>query len=72
VSAKVSRVWLEVSAFSVHSVYDELLIYPHYIDQCKKMFGLVFSNISTSRYYSTTKPGMPNWFITIQEIDKIL
>ncbi len=42
-SAKVSRVWLEVSTLNVHSVYDELLIHPHYMDQCREMFGLVFS-----------------------------
>jgi hypothetical protein len=72
VSARVSRVWLEVSVLSVHSICDELLIHPHYIDQCREMFGLVFSNISTSRYYSTTEPGMPSWFATTQERNIIL
>jgi hypothetical protein len=43
VSARVSRVWLEVNALNVHSVCDELLIHPHYIDQCEEMLGLVFS-----------------------------
>jgi len=43
VNTKVSRVWLEVSVFNVHSICDELLIHPHYIDQCKEMFGLVFN-----------------------------
>ncbi len=69
-STRVSRVWLEVSALNVHSVCDELLIHPHYIDQCKEMLGLVFSNISTSRYYSTTKLSMPSWFTTTQEKDR--
>jgi len=68
VSTRISRVWLEINVFSVH----ELLIHPHYIDQCRKMLGLVFSNKFTFGYYSTIEPGMPSWFTTTQEGDKIL
>jgi hypothetical protein len=71
-NVRISMVWLEVSVLNVHSVCDELLIHPHYIDQCIEMLGLVFSNRSTFGYYSTIEPGMPSLFATTQKIDRIL
>jgi len=71
-SARISRVLLEVNTFNVHLVCYELLIHPHYIDQCREMLGLAFNNISTSRYYSTIELGMPSWFATSQKKDKIM
>ncbi len=74
VSARVSRVWLEVYTLNVHLVCRELLIHTpfHHIDQCREMLGLVFSNRSTYGYYSTTEPSMPSWFATSQEKDRMV
>lgn len=70
--ARISWVLLEVNALNVHLVCYELLIHPHSIDQCREMLGLAFNNRSTSGYYSTIEPGMPSWFATSQEKDRIM